>query len=41
MNLREGVLDSLIDDGESIVQIMKYLKFLNISFNKIQLIQQI
>jgi len=41
MNLREGILDALVDDGESIVQIVEYLNYLKIKFDTVQVIKQL
>lgn len=38
MSLRESVLDSLADDGESVIQIENYLKYLGMEVNRQQLI---
>ena len=34
MNLHEGILDALIDEGESIIQIEKYLKYLKFNVTR-------
>jgi hypothetical protein len=41
MNAREGILDALVDGGESIVQINEYLDYLSINIDKKQLINEI
>lgn len=38
MNLREGTLDALVDDGESVVQIEEYLTYLDIDFDRNQVL---
>jgi hypothetical protein len=40
ISLREGILDALVDDGESIVQIEGALKYLEIPFER-QLLKKI
>jgi hypothetical protein len=39
MTLREAILDAVVDDTESIVQISEYLKFLSIDFLKKDVIE--
>lgn len=34
MNIKEGILDALIDDGESIIQVEEYLSYLGIEFKR-------
>ncbi|MDQ2085525.1 hypothetical protein RBH29_03640 [Herbivorax sp. ANBcel31] len=41
MNAREGILDALVDGGESIVQIKEYLDYLSINIDKDKLINEI
>jgi len=37
MNLRQSILDALVDDSESIVQIKNYLKYYNVSYTDVLL----
>jgi len=41
MNLRESVLDAIVDDSESIIQIKNYLNYLGIPFTEKLLIDLI
>ena len=41
MNIKEGILDSLADGGESIIQIREYLNYLKIDVNKCQLVSEL
>ena len=41
MTLREAILDALIDDGESIIQISEYLNFLGIVFSREDVIKML
>ncbi|PKM50395.1 MAG: hypothetical protein CVV02_11495 [Firmicutes bacterium HGW-Firmicutes-7] len=44
LELREGILDALVDDDESIVQIEEYLTYLKIDFSRtsvLELLQQL
>lgn len=41
MTLREAILDALIDDGESIIQISEYLNFLDIVFSRKDIIEML
>ena len=39
MTLREAILDALIDDGESIIQISEYLNFLGFESTESEIIE--
>lgn len=41
MNLREGILDALVDGGESIVQIFEYMKHLGIPSDRAGILLEI
>ncbi len=41
MNIREGILDSLVDGGESIVQITEYLEYLKIQSSRSVVVNEI
>jgi|LSQX01.2.fsa_nt_gb hypothetical protein len=39
MTLREAILDALIDDGESIIQIKEYLNYLGLESTEVEIIE--
>lgn len=41
MTLQEAILDALVDDAESIVQISEYLKFLNLESAEAEIIEEL
>ncbi len=41
MNMREGILDALVDEGETIIQILEYLNFLKLNPDKEGVIHEI
>lgn len=41
MNIREGILDALVDGGESLKQIHEYLNYLGLKIDKKSLIAEV
>lgn len=39
MNIREAILDALIDGGESIIQIQEYMNYLGLNIDREKLIR--